>query len=361
VKAFNSNVSLLSRSQFPTRKSLLKVHNHRRRNHILGESQHNHDRRKNNGDFDSKFIISRRNALLTSATTFIALSVTVPTDNCNAMVSTSESQTMDTSILTSNIIATRTNTELNNTPPPPSPIPSLTTLQETISGFVSGATITTTKTLVKYPLDTATVRLQMKSTPYSIFNLYELFNGSYNGITTPLVSNIPAGALFFAIKDAMKSILKSTGKEYGVDIPKWVSTCIAVGVATPPYWLLRNPSEVIKTRQQVGTASTTSNNNGEAVPAWEAIQSIFRSNHNNTVDTIKDLYSGFSENILYGYPADVIKFVAYEALSSSSFSSTRKDNGNITPLYGALYGAGATAIAQFLTTPLDGKFSLFIE
>ena len=266
---------------------------------------------------------------------------------------------------------TKTNSNTNTIPSPTSPTSptsSLTALQETISGLVSGATVTTTKTFIKYPLDTATVRLQMKSTPYTLSNINELFNGSFNGIATPLLSNIPAGALFFAIKDGTKSILKSEKfqEEYGLhNIPKWVSTCIAVGVALPPYWFLRNPSEVIKTRQQIGRNGSTSasattsndesphnnnnNNNNNTPTAWEAIQTIYKSNNNSTIDTVKELYTGYNENILYGYPADIIKFVAYESLTSSSLGN----DGKVSPLYGALCGAGATAIAQFCTTPLD--------
>ena len=58
-----------------------------------------------------------------------------------------------------------------------------TTLQESISGFIAGAALTTTKTFVKYPLDTATVRLQMPNTKYSIMDPLQLFRGSFNGIT----------------------------------------------------------------------------------------------------------------------------------------------------------------------------------
>ena len=60
---------------------------------------------------------------------------------------------------------------------------------------------------------------------------------------------------------------------------------------------------------------------------------------------ISDLFTGYWENILYAYPADVIKFVAYEAVTKG-----RKD---LSPVEGAQAGALATALAQFVTTPLD--------
>ena len=112
---------------------------------------------------------------------------------------------------------------------------SITAFQESISGFVSGTAVSSVKTLVKYPLDTATVRLQMPNTEYAISNLPKLFSGSFDGITAPLLSNIPAGAIFFAVKDATKTSLK------GLGLPKWVLTSLAVSAALPPYWALRNP------------------------------------------------------------------------------------------------------------------------
>lgn len=57
------------------------------------------------------------------------------------------------------------------------------------------------------------------------------------------------------------------------------------------------------------------------------------------------LYQGYSENVLYGFPADVIKFVVYDYLSGG-----RKD---LSPTDGATYGAISTGIAQWITTPLD--------
>mmetsp|Transcript_29057 Transcript_29057/g.61845 ORF Transcript_29057/g.61845 Transcript_29057/m.61845 type:complete len:427 (+) Transcript_29057:198-1478(+) len=215
------------------------------------------------------------------------------------------------------------------------PIP--TAFQESISGFVSGSAVSTVKTLVKYPLDTATVRLQMPSTLFTIENLPALFAGSLDGITAPLLSNIPAGAIFFAVKDATKSSLK----ESGLGLPKWPLTSLAVAAALPPYWLIRNPSEVVKTRLQVGAEGYY-----EGMSTYDAFQ-LALSNGNSTMDGVSELYQGFSENILYGFPADIIKFVAYDSLTGG------KGKNGVSPLDGAVYGAFSTAIAQLVTTPLD--------
>lgn len=208
--------------------------------------------------------------------------------------------------------------------------------EESISGFVAGAALTGTKTLVKYPLDSATVRLQMPNSDYSLQDLARLFDGSYRGVTIPLVANLPAGAVFFAVKDASKAALT------GWDAPRWLKTSVAVAAAQIPYWLLRNPSEVVKTRQQAGLEGY-----GEGVSALDAYRYTREESmrNNNSTTGLEDFYLGYWENIIYAYPADVIKFVCYDFLSKG-----RKD---ISPAEGAMAGAASTAIAQLFTTPLD--------
>ena len=213
-----------------------------------------------------------------------------------------------------------------------------TIFQESISGFVSGSAVSTVKTLIKYPLDTATVRLQMPNTSYSIGNLAALFSGSLDGVTAPLISNIPAGAIFFAVKDATKTSLK----ESGLGLPKWLLTTLAVTAALPPYWLIRNPSEVVKTRLQVGADGYY-----EGMSTLDAFRLALSNGGNSTSDGIGELYQGYAENVLYGLPADVIKFVAYDYLSGG------RGKNNVPPAEGAVYGAISTAFAQLLTTPLD--------
>jgi hypothetical protein len=202
-----------------------------------------------------------------------------------------------------------------------------TSLQESVSGFTAGAALGAVKTLVKFPLDTATVRLQMPNSDYSVGDLGRLFNGSYNGLTLSLLSNIPAGAIFFAFKDAAKASLRDSALS---EAPKWLTTSIAVGVAQVPYWLVRNPGEVIKVRQQAGIEGY-----GDGVSATEAFQKTFQNNNDTTWGGIQEFYTGYWENIVYAYPADVIKFVGYEALTNG--------RRNLSPLEGA--GAGALATA----------------
>ena len=148
----------------------------------------------------------------------------------------------------------------------------------------------------------------------------------------------------FYIKDAAKSALVSS------DTPKWIATVVAVAVALPPYWLVRNPSEVVKTRQQAGIEGY-----GDGVNTVDAIKALIAdvSTAENTTTkssvttaVAKEFYTGYMENILYAYPADVIKFLLYDQLTGGKAK-------NLSPLKASLCGAASTATAQLLTTPLD--------
>lgn len=208
------------------------------------------------------------------------------------------------------------------------------TFQESISGFVAGGSLTLTKTFVKYPLDTATVRLQMPGTDYSIRDPLRLFNQSYRGVLAPLLWNLPAGAIFFAVKDATKEALRP------LDLPRWISTSIAVAAAQCPYWIVRNPSEVVKTRQQANVDGY-----GEGTSTLDAFKMVYEEGGGKNGTGIDAFYSGYWQNILYAYPADVVKFVCYDAIT--------RGKKNLPPLEGAVAGAASTAIAQLVTTPLD--------
>ena len=214
--------------------------------------------------------------------------------------------------------------------------------QESISGFVAGATLAGTKTLVKFPLDTATVRVQLPNSGYSIRDPFGLFNGCFNGISLTLLSNIPAGAVFFGVKDAVKTAIKNSDNGGISSMPRWMSTSLAVGVAMFPYWLVRNPSEVVKVRQQANIDGY-----GGDVSAIDAVKRTLTSSNgtDGEGDAFSELYTGYLENIFYALPADIIKFVAYDSITNG-----RKD---LSPIEGARAGALATAVAQFVTTPLD--------
>ena len=252
-----------------------------------------------------------------------------------------------------------------------------TTWEQSLAGLISGLVLTACKTTIKYPADTAVVRLQMPNSPYSIYDPFTLFRGCFQGLPAQLAGTLPSGAIFFAVKDAVKAYLNNNFPKVGnqgiglIDWDAFITTSIAVGVAQPPYWLIRNPSEVIKTREQVSEwrlGNTQFNSSQEVISETsfsntDDSRSSSSSSNNNTFtwDGIKDLYSGYWENVFYAYPADLIKFAVYEVLASSSLQKQRSKSSmntgdkkvKIGALEGAIYGAFSTALAQGVTTPLD--------
>lgn len=309
-----------------------------------------------------------RSAFVASLATIAVASFT-PSSSAAAASTLPESNPPTTptkSTTTTNIIATSKNTQ-----------------QESVSGFFAGAALTVAKTVVKYPLDTATVRLQMPNSPINyrdIRNLPALFDNVYQGISLPLLTNIPAGAVFFAVKDAVQAALLQTETitTQNPNVDRIWRTCCAVAVAQIPYWIVRNPSEVVKTRQQAKIPPYDQLNAIDAY--WQVrqdriaqLQQLVNTNVNSSSSlplwsTIGGggwdaYYTGYFENVLYAYPADVIKFVVYEQLSASILQQQRQQQNynswntqrgkKLSPIQGALAGATATAVAQFLTTPLD--------
>ena len=127
-------------------------------------------------------------------------------------------------------------------PAPMAPV-ALTQIQEAISGSISGAVVSTTKLLVKHPLDTVSVRLQVAKAAGDL-SARELWQGAFVGVVPPLITAAPTGAVFFGVKDVVKAALRD-GSLGGVVLSKEAATVAAVFVAQFPYWALRNPSEVV--------------------------------------------------------------------------------------------------------------------
>ena len=111
------------------------------------------------------------------------------------------------------------------------------------SGLLAGAVQKTAKELVLHPLDTAKTRLQLGSSRRALVG-GGLFDDAYSGIGPALLSGAPAASLFFAVKDGIKSRAKGLGKVG--------ATLAAVAGANVCYWVLRNPTEVVKARRQAG-------------------------------------------------------------------------------------------------------------
>jgi len=153
---------------------------------------------------------------------------------------------------------------------------------------VSGIAVSLVKQVVLYPVDTVKVRLQtMPLEPgQTVWTRAGLFKDVYRGILVPLIFNAPAGGVFFAAKDAVKSSLASLG-----NIP---STLFAIFVAQFPYWLVRQPSEVLKVRRQA---------NGERLAgSRSALREVLDDMDVREASVRNNLSQGFGSNLAYTFP-----------------------------------------------------------
>ena len=227
------------------------------------------------------------------------------------------------------------------------PVAASTAAAEGQSGFVSGIAVSLVKQTVLYPVDTVKVRLQ--TTPLepgrAVWTRAGLFRDTYRGFLLPLIFNAPAGGVFFAAKDAVKTSVSSLG-----NIP---STLISIFVASFPYWLVRQPSEVLKVRRQSLLASGSGGSAGAAVETGSIVAALKESAQLLDIrkpGTFESLSLGFGSNLAYTFPADAIKFVAYDYLK---VEVKKKLGTKPNAFQAALLGSVASILAQAATTPLD--------
>ncbi|CAN0105417.1 unnamed protein product [Ectocarpus sp. 4 AP-2014] len=216
--------------------------------------------------------------------------------------------------------------------PPPTAVvtESESAASSAISGLVAGAAVSTSKQLLLYPVDTVKTRLQLPrdgSPP-------ELFRGLYDGVLPPLLAGLPSGALFFSAKDAFSTAINNiSGGQYAE-----LTTIAAVGLAQFPYWGIRTPAELLKIRSQAGLSSGSG-------AGFEGAKSILAD------EGLRGLYTGYSSNIAYAFPADAIKFLVYGVLKRSAKKA--KGGAKLSTIEAAVLGSGASLAAQAVTTPLD--------
>lgn len=253
-----------------------------------------------------------------SAALFISLQ-TAPSDHLIKLPSSASLLPM--SVSTSSIISSKGD----------SLIPSQQYIKDDfIRGLLSGAVSRASKEILLHPFDTIRARLQVKkvtvvnatrssysskssaSVSTSILesqkkvdgNVTVLFQDLYAGLAPALIGGIPAGAVFFAVKDSVKSYIKSLDNPFdssSVFSSKEFITILSVVVANVFYWMVRSPAEELKTKQQVGQNTTEFAN-------FKYIAETYREKGPQGV--IQLLYGSYSSNIMYALPADILKFVA---------------------------------------------------
>ena len=207
-----------------------------------------------------------------------------------------------------------------------------------LNGLISGAATRISKELLLHPIDTVRARQQVPPSFVRDDNSQKgPWDGLYDGIVPALVGGVPAGALFFGVKDYSKKRLKKMG------FNKEQATVASVTLANVLYWVVRNPAEVRKTAEQIGSDSQSS---------VEAVRQVYiDGGAQGVAASLASSYSSYPSNFVYALPADIIKFLAYEALTAALYG--KAEGEKVEGLQAAVTGAAAGLIAQAATTPLD--------
>jgi len=99
-----------------------------------------------------------------------------------------------------------------------------------------------------------------------------------------------------------------------------------------PFWLVKQPSEVLKVRSQ------TKGKDVKDLPPLSL----------NDPSSLYALFTGIQSNFAYSFPADMIKFIIYDAAKAKFFGQTAPG-----PLAAGLLGAGSNIISAATVTPVD--------
>ena len=209
----------------------------------------------------------------------------------------------------------------------PAPMSARELVGHCVSGAVAGCAVEA----AFYPLDTIKTRLQARRHGERV----ALFRGLYRGVGGNLLGVAPASAVFFAAYEPMKRALGASGGdagegEGGGGVGAHLTAGAAAGLASS---LIRVPTEVIKTRRQVGTSAASS------------VRGIVAAHG------VMGLFAGYWSFLLRDLPFDAIEFAGYESLKQAwgSFADKKDVNGAEAAALGAIAGAFTGAV----TTPLD--------
>jgi solute carrier family 25 S-adenosylmethionine transporter 26 len=203
------------------------------------------------------------------------------------------------------------------------------TVRELAGHCASGAVAGCAVEAAFYPLDTIKTRLQARRHGERV----ALFRGLYRGVGGNLLGVAPASAVFFAAYEPMKRALGAGGDAGGGEgggVRAHLTAGATAGLASS---LIRVPTEVIKTRRQVGTSAASS------------LRGILAAHG------VMGLFAGYWSFLLRDLPFDAIEFAGYESLKQAwgSFADKEDVNGAEAAALGAIAGAFTGAV----TTPLD--------
>ena len=208
-------------------------------------------------------------------------------------------------------------------------------VHKVISNLLAGAIAGASVESALYPIDTIKTRLQAMKGTVGLKDKVGALRGStslYSGLLGNLVGVIPASALFFSVYEPMKEKLSQPT----VGIPQWCAQFAAAATAAVSASFIRVPTEVIKSRMQVGQFQS----------AVTAMKTIVKQ------EGVTGIYAGYKSFLLRDITFDVIEFVSYEQIRQYYLQSKGPD-AKLNAIEGSAIGAVAGALTATFTTPFD--------
>lgn len=191
--------------------------------------------------------------------------------------------------------------------------------------LVSGGLAGTCVDLFFFPIDTLKTRLQAKNG----FRANGGWSGIYSGVGSTIVASAPGAALFFVVYDQFKLKLRDATAWSDPVVHMAAANCGEIAACS-----VRVPSEVIKQRVQTG----------QHARSMHALRAILANQTGEGV--LRGLYRGYGTTLMREIPFTAIQFPLYERLKVLTGAADQ-------PLWGALCGSIAGAVAAASTTPLD--------
>lgn len=195
-----------------------------------------------------------------------------------------------------------------------------------VASLVAGGVAGVSVDLILFPLDTVKTRLQ---SPQG-FNKAGGFRGIYAGVPSTAIGSFPNAAAFFITYEYVKWFLHSDSSSYLIPVKHMLAASAGEVVAC----LIRVPSEVVKQRAQVSSASRT----------FQIFSNILYQ------EGVQGLYRGYKSTVLREIPFSLVQFPLWESLKA--LWSWRQDHV-VDSWQSAVCGAFAGGFAAAVTTPLD--------
>ncbi|OQV24255.1 S-adenosylmethionine mitochondrial carrier protein [Hypsibius exemplaris] len=195
--------------------------------------------------------------------------------------------------------------------------------------LLAGAAAGTAVDVSLFPLDTIKTRLQSENGFWKAGG----FRNIYAGIGPTVLGSAPTAALFFCSYESTKVLLGKASRKPASSRTLATHHMVAAMTGEVIACILRVPVENVKQKSQASRERSS-----------HIYRTILRE------ENIRGLYRGYFSTVIREIPFSVIQFPLWEFLKSEVAIYQERP---ISPIYSAVCGSVAGAIAAAITTPLD--------